>query len=442
MALVEAEPRGWKRSKGNRPTNDGPPLSQRTLPHSIEAEQGILGSMLHSPDAIAETYASVSLDYFYAPAHQTIFAAIIGLWKQGVPIDLITFTQFLTDRHLIESVGGPSLVTSLFTFVPTHANIKYYIEIVRDKYVLRQVIAASTESVRRAFEEEHEVEDLLNQVRERICSVQRDPLLRKRMSTKDLALRVIESLESPDALGISTGLEILDNNIGGFREGDNVVVAGRPSSGKSALLQLFANEIGVTRKIPVVLFTFEMTDLQTMTRLVQIRSEVEARRIARAEADFDEVRRFGAAVSEIGESPLVVVNERLDVAGIRARCMQLQPRIALIDYFQIIPEDDQKYEARTERFDRMSSSLKQMAIDLRMTIVIGSQLNEKETTYGSSKLTADADILLLVESVGEYEESTPYQDKTIKIAKQREGGRPTLGLSFQKKITKFRQRKR
>src|SRR3954463_618865 len=144
----------------------------RTPPHSVEAEQGVLGSMLISPrDVIAECVEKINEEYFYVPAHQTIYTALVDLWNAGQAIDLITFTQILRDRNLLEAVGGPSLITNLYTFVPTAANVNYYLEIVRDKYILRQIIAAATEGVRRAYEEQDEVNTLLDEVEQKIFAV-------------------------------------------------------------------------------------------------------------------------------------------------------------------------------------------------------------------------------------------------------------------------------
>src|SRR6202030_4357109 len=147
----------------------------RAPPHSVEAEQGVLGSMLISPrDAIAEVVEKINEDYFYVPAHQTIYEVLVELWNAGQAIDLITFTQVMRDRNLLETVGGAAAVTSLFTFVPTAANVQYYLEIVRDKYILREIISAATESVRRAYEEQDEVDSLLDEVEQRIFAVGED----------------------------------------------------------------------------------------------------------------------------------------------------------------------------------------------------------------------------------------------------------------------------
>src|SRR5258707_14912320 len=168
----------------------------RPPPHSVEAEQGVLGSMLISPrDAIAEVVEKINEEYFYVPAHQTIYVVLVELWNAGQGIDLITFTQVLRDRNLLETVGGAAAVTSLFTFVPTAANVTYYLEIVRDKYILRQIIAACTESVRRAYEEQDEVNNLLDEVEQKIFSVGEDRFKGQVLTMKDQVMEAIDAIE-------------------------------------------------------------------------------------------------------------------------------------------------------------------------------------------------------------------------------------------------------
>src|SRR5213594_508652 len=168
----------------------------RAPPHSIEAEQGVLGSMLISPrDTIAESVKKINEEYFYVPAHQSIYNVLVDLWNAGQAIDLITFTQVLRDRNLLESVGGAGFVTSLFTFVPTAANVQYYLDIVRDKYILREIIAAATESVRRAYEEQDEVNNLLDEVEQRIFAVGEDRFKGQMLSMKEQVMSTLESIE-------------------------------------------------------------------------------------------------------------------------------------------------------------------------------------------------------------------------------------------------------
>src|SRR5213594_4481416 len=168
----------------------------RAPPHSIEAEQGVLGSMLISPrDTIAESVKKINEEYFYVPAHQTIYTVLVELWNAGQAIDLITFTQVLRDRNLLESLGGAAFVTGLFTFVPTAANVQYYLDIVRDKYILREIITAATESVRRAYEEQDEVNNLLDEVEQTIFTVSEDCFNGQMLSMKQQVMSTLESIE-------------------------------------------------------------------------------------------------------------------------------------------------------------------------------------------------------------------------------------------------------
>src|SRR5438477_9743690 len=192
--------RGWP-EKNAGPNGGGSFTSSsqdihRTLPHSTEAEQGVLGSMLISPrEIIAECVEKINEEYFYVPAHQTIYVVLVELWNAGQAIDLITFTQVLRDRNLLDSVGGAAFVTNLFTFVPTAANVQYYLDIFRDKYILRSIIAAATESVRRAYEEQDEVGNLLDEVEQKIFAVGEDRFKGQMLSMKDQVMEAIESIE-------------------------------------------------------------------------------------------------------------------------------------------------------------------------------------------------------------------------------------------------------
>src|SRR6267378_1114757 len=237
--------RGWPEKSGG-PNGGGSFTASsqdihRTLPHSVEAEQGVLGSMLISPrDAIAEVVEKINEEYFYVPAHQTIYTVLVDLWNAGQAIDLITFTQVLRDRNLLETVGGAALVTSLFTFVPTAANVGYYLEIVRDKYILRSIIAASTESVRRAYEEQDEVGNLLDEVEQKIFAVGEDRFKGQMLSMKDQVMEAIESIEKlyerkGGITGISTGFVEFDRMTSGLHPSEMIVIAARPSMGKTAL---------------------------------------------------------------------------------------------------------------------------------------------------------------------------------------------------------------
>src|SRR6476469_2216363 len=250
--------RGWPEKNGG--PNGGGSLTgssqdiHRTLPHSIEAEQGVLGSMLISPrETIAECVEKINENYFYVPAHQTIYSALVDLWNAGQAIDLITFTQVLRDRNLLETVGGAAAVTTLFTVVPTAANVGYYLEIVRDKYILRSIIAAGTESVRRAYEEQDEVGNLLDEVEQKIFAVGEDRFKGQVLSMKDQVMEVIESIEKlyerkGGITGISTGFIEFDRMTSGLNPSEMIVIAARPSMGKTALAMNITEHVAINEK--------------------------------------------------------------------------------------------------------------------------------------------------------------------------------------------------
>src|SRR5437016_11862371 len=221
--------------------------------------------MLISPrDTIAECVEKINEEYFYVPAHQTIYTVLVELWNAGQAIDLITFTQVLRDRNLLESLGGASFVTGLFTFVPTAANVQYYLDIVRDKYILREIIAAATESVRRAYEEQDEVNNLLDEVEQRIFAVGEDRFKGQMLSMKDQVMGAIESIEKlyenrGGITGISTGFAEFDRMTDGMHPAEMIVIAARPSMRKTALVMNIAEHVAVQENLPVGVFNNMMS---------------------------------------------------------------------------------------------------------------------------------------------------------------------------------------
>src|SRR5438270_8521390 len=284
----------------------------RTPPHSAEAEQGVLGSMLISPrDAIAECVAKITDEYFYVPAHQTIYNSLVELWNAAQAIDLITFTQVLRDRNLLETVGGAAFITSLYTFVPTAANVGYYLEIVRDKYILRQIITAATESVRRAYEEQDEVNNLLDEVEQRIFAVGEDRFKGQLLSMKDQVMDAIESIEKlyegkGRITGISTGFVELDRMTSGLHGSEMIVIAARPSMGKTALAMNIAEHVAINEKLPVGVFSLEMSSQQLVQRLLCSRARVNLQRVRDGFLGERDFPGLTAAASKLAEAKIFI----------------------------------------------------------------------------------------------------------------------------------------
>ena len=442
----------------------------RTPPHSIEAEQGVLGSMLISPrDAIAEVVEKITEEYFYVPAHQTIYNVLVDLWNAGQAIDLITFTQVLRDRNLLETVGGPALVTSLFTFVPTAANVGYYLEIVRDKYILRSIIAASTESVRRAYEEQDEVGALLDEVEQKIFAVGEDRFKGQMLSMKDQVMEAIESIEKlyerkGGITGISTGFIEFDRMTSGMHASEMIVIAARPSMGKTALAMNIAEHVAINEKLAVGVFSLEMSSQQLVQRLLCSRARVTLQKVRDGflgERDFPSLT---AAASKLAEAKIFIDDTAsLTILELRAKARRLKAQqdvqLITVDYLQLLRSTSRRaQDNRQLEISEISAGLKALAKELKIPVIVVAQLNRQPEQRSGGKprlsdlresgsIEQDADLVGLLVRPEMYEEDDEArQEKSgeaeLIIAKQRNGPVGEIALTFLKEFTRFEDRAR
>src|SRR5437868_2908146 len=442
----------------------------RPPPHSVEAEQGVLGSMLISPrDAIAEVVEKITAEYFYVPAHQTIFDVLVDLWNTGAGIDLITFTQVLRDRNLLESVGGAAAVTNLYTFVPTAANVGYYLEIVRDKYILRSIIAAATESVRRAYEEQDEVGNLLDEVEQKIFAVGEDRFKGQMLSMKDQVMEAIESIEKlyerkGGITGISTGFVEFDRMTSGLHPSEMIVIAARPSMGKTALAMNIAEHVAVNEKLSVGVFSLEMSSQQLVQRLLCSRARVNLQKVRDGflgERDFPSLT---AAASKLAEAKIFIDDSAsLTILELRAKARRLKAQqdvqLIIIDYLQLLRSTSRRaQDNRQLEISEISAGLKGLAKELKIPVIVVAQLNRQpeQRTGGKPRLSdlresgsieQDADLVGLLVRPEMYEEDDEArQEKSgeaeLIIAKQRNGPVGEIPLTFLKEFTRFEDRAR
>src|SRR5213592_325873 len=466
--------RGWPEKNGG--PNGGGSLTassqdiHRTLPHSVEAEQGVLGSMLISPrEIIAECVEKISEQYFYVPAHQTVYKVLVELWNAGQGIDLITFTQVLRDRNVLETVGGAAFITSLFTFVPTAANVTYYLEIVRDKYILRQIIAACTESVRRSFEEQDEVNNLLDEVEQKIFSVGEDRFKGQVLTMKDQVMAAIESIEQlyerrGGITGISTGFAELDRMTSGLHESEMIVLAGRPSMGKTALAMNITEHVAINGKLPVAVFSLEMSSQQLVQRLLCSRARVNLQKVRDGflgERDFPSLT---AAASKLAEAKIFIDDSAsLTILELRAKARRLKAqkdiKLIVVDYLQLLRSTTRRaQDNRQLEISEISSGLKGLAKELKVPVLVLAQLNRQpEARTGgrprlsdlreSGSIEQDADLVGLLVRPEIYEEDEEARaekagEAELIIAKQRNGPVGEIPLTFLKEFTRFETRAR
>ncbi|HXM33502.1 MAG TPA: replicative DNA helicase, partial [Chthoniobacterales bacterium] len=286
----------------------------RSPPHSIEAEMGVLGSMLVSPnDVIAECVIQIGEEYqyFFSPVHATIYMQLVDMWNRQQAIDLITFTQSLRDKNLLEQVGGPAFVTHLFTFVPTAANVRYYLDIIREKFILRKIISICTVSCGRAYDEQDQVDTLLDEVERDVFSISEIRFKGRLPEMKDQVMEAIEAIEllyerKGGITGISTGFAELDRLTSGLHPGEMIVIAARPSMGKTALAMNIAEHVAINGKLPVAVFSLEMSSQQLVQRLLCSRARVNLQKVRDgflADRDFPSLT---AAASKMAEAQIFI----------------------------------------------------------------------------------------------------------------------------------------
>ncbi|HTH19403.1 MAG TPA: replicative DNA helicase [Candidatus Udaeobacter sp.] len=442
----------------------------RTPPHSVEAEQGVLGSMLISPhETIAECVEKINEEYFYVPAHRTIYDVLVDLWNTRQGIDLITFTQVLRDRNLLDSVGGAAFVTNLFTFVPTAANVQYYLEIVRDKYILRQIISASTESVRRAYEEQEEVDSLLDEVEQKIFDVGEDRFKGQMLSMKDHAMQAIETIEKlyerkGSITGISTGFVEFDRMTSGLHPSEMVVIAARPSMGKTALAMNIAEYVAISEKLPVAVFSLEMSSQQLVQRMLCSRARVNLQRVRDGflgERDFPSLT---AAASKLAEAKIFIDDSAsLSILELRAKARRLKAQqdvqLLIIDYLQLLRSTSRRaQDNRQLEISEISAGLKALAKELKIPVIVVAQLNRQPEQRSGGKprlsdlresgsIEQDADLVGLLVRPEMYEEDEEARvekagEAELIIAKQRNGPVGEIPLTFLKEYTRFETRAR
>ncbi|HWN64881.1 MAG TPA: replicative DNA helicase [Candidatus Binatus sp.] len=466
--------RGWPEKngglRGRQSLTSSSQDIHRTLPHSVEAEQGVLGSMLISPrDTIAECVEKINEEYFYVPAHQTIYTVLVELWNAGQAIDLITFTQVLRDRNLLESLGGAAFVTSLFTFVPTAANVHYYLEIVRDKYILRSIIAAATESVRRAYEEQDEVGNLLDEVEQKIFAVGEDRFKGQMLSMKDQVMEAIESIEKlyerkGGITGISTGFVEFDRMTSGMHPSEMIVIAARPSMGKTALAMNIAEHVAVDEKLAVGVFSLEMSSQQLVQRLLCSRARVNLQKVRDGflgERDFPSLT---AAASKLAEAKIFIDDSAsLTILELRAKARRLKAQqdvqLIIVDYLQLLRSTSRRaQDNRQLEISEISAGLKGLAKELKIPLIVVAQLNRQPEARSGGKprlsdlresgsIEQDADLVGLLVRPEIYEEDEEARaekagEAELIIAKQRNGPVGEISLTFLKEFTRFEDRAR
>ena len=372
-----------------------PPLVLRDPPHSVEAEMGVLSSMLQSPrQGIAEAVGRIDGDFFYVPANRTIFETLRDLWEKQYGIDLLTFTQVLRDRNLLDGVGGAYYVTTLQSFLPTAANLAYYLDIVREKHILREIIRTATDAVRRAYEDQDDPNLVLDDYQANAIEI--GQLANDNATSCTLAAVVPVALKDIKAsfharghcTGISTGFVDLDRTMNGFEAPLTYYFAARPAMGKSALMLKLAYNIAVAAAAQckrIKIFSVEMTGRMLAKRLICMLAEIHFKRLRPGQTfvSDEQLRRAEEAADEL-TTDYVHIDEKgdLSIHEFRARARQAVAKnkceLIMIDYLQRMKGSTKRAQLSRElEINEIAQGISATAKELNVPIVVLAQLNRK-----------------------------------------------------------------
>ena len=443
------------------------PDAHRPLPQNVEAERGLLGSILLSPREVLNDCAEqITEEAFYSPDHGTIFRVLVEMWSANQQIDVITLTNRLRDLNLLDAVGGPGAVTELFGFVPTAANAPHYLDIVLEKSLLRRMIMACTSSAARCYEEQGDVPQLLDDVEREIFTIGETRFRKTEPDMRDEVFAALENIEKMyqqrgRISGLATGFTIFDQMTDGLHPGEMIIVAARPSMGKTALAMNIVEHVALNLEAPkpVGVFSLEMSTQQLVQRMLCSRARVNMKKIRSgmlARAEHGKLNDAAAALSE--SSIFIDDTASLTILELRAKARRMRDRhrieLIAIDYLQLCRSTSRRgQDNRQIEIAEISSGIKALAKELEIPIIVLAQLNRQPEQRGGGKprmsdlresgsLEQDADVVALLVRPEVYEEDEDARSEMagkaeLLIAKQRNGPIGEIPLTFIKEYTRF-----
>ena len=432
-------------------------------PQNIEAEQSLLGCLMLDKNAIVKVSDFVRADDFYKNIHKEIFSVMQELFEKMEPIDIISVSTRLREKGQLDGIGGSTYLTSLINLVPTATHVANYAKIVREKKVLRDLISASEEIGLDAFDESQEVDQLLDKAEKSIFSIGQKSLTQAFLPIKDIIPEVYEGIEQRSQhsgiyRGIPTGFKQLDNMLSGLQRSDLIILAARPSMGKSSLALDIARHIAVMENLPVGMFSLEMSKDQLVERLLASQANVDSWRIrtgklqdGQGDNDFS---RLQTAMGSLSEAPFYINDIGMaNILQIRAMARRLQQDkglgLLVVDYLQLMDHTNQ-YATPIQQVTENSRALKMLAKELNIPILVLSQLSravEQRTPHRpmlsdlreSGAIEQDADVVLFIYREDKYNENSLEKNiAEIIVAKHRNGPTGAIKLYFDENRVSFR----
>jgi replicative DNA helicase len=482
---------GWMKPTGNSQRTEGtataigkPGYSQdlhnpftarevpRSLPFSEDGEKGVLCSLLLSPrDVIDLCVLHLRSDAFYIPAHEIIYSLVLEFCDKRKPIDFIALKQALKDRNQLEEIGGPEYLSDLYSFVPTAANAGYYIDIVREKYVMRRLISTCNKLSTQCYDQQGEIEPLLDEAEKEIFAITGEHVKTEIVPTKVLVMEAIEQIEKlyenrGSVTGLSTGFIELDRMTSGLHAAEMIVIAARPAMGKTAFAMNIAEHVTMDIGKSVAVFSLEMSSQQLVQRILCSRARVDLQRVRNGFLSDRDFPNLTAAASQVAAANMFIDDTPgLTISELRAKARRMKSQqdiqLIVIDYLQLLRSMSRRaQDNRQLEISEISAGIKALAKELALPIIVIAQLNRQPDTRAkeggrprlsdlreSGSIEQDADLVGLLVRPEYYEiDDEGKQERAgeaeLIIAKQRNGPTGDVPLTFLKQYTRFESRAR
>ena len=437
----------------------------RTMPHSLDAEKSILGCAFLSKNSLTKICEDLYPDMFYSEANQKLFEAIKRCYNEKVPIDITTVKDELEKKKDLSAIGGVDYLSEVIDSVPTAANLDYYIKIVKDKAVMRNLIETATDIVTDAYEEGEDITHLLDSAEKKILNVVKDRQTSDFIHIKDAIALAQENLEKlsqnkEEITGVPTGFYDLDRVTSGLHAGEMIIIAARPGMGKTAFALNIATNAAQNTKKAVAIFNLEMPAEQLVNRMRSAVGQIDSGKIRTGNMSHDDWKRINEANSQLAETNIQIVDDAgITAAEIKAKCRNLANKeeglaLVIIDYLQLVTSGGKRPESRQQEVSDISRSLKTMAMELKVPVIALAQLSRNAEKRESNQpmladlresgsIEQDADMVLFINR-SDYYKAKEQLDASknvvadIIIAKHRKGSTGKFQLLFELNMSNFR----
>ncbi len=433
----------------------------RLPPQNIEAEQSILGAVLLENDALAKALEILSPEDLYRESHRKIFNAMIELFEKNEVMDLITVSELLKRKNELDDVGGVTYLSGLVSVVPTAANVRYHAKIVKQKALLRALLRSSTDIAAKVYESAMEADELVDFAERSIFDISDRRTKTSFFTLKEVmksSFEMIENLyDKKEAVtGVPSGFADLDELTTGFQPGDLIIIGGRPSMGKTALVLNIAQHVALELREPVAIFSLEMSKEQLALRMLCSEAMVDSNSVRKGFIRKDDWHKLTSAAGRLADAPVYIDDSSAtSVLEMRAKARRLKTEhhgglgLVVVDYLQLMRSRG-NFERREQEISEISRSLKGLAKELRVPVIALSQLNraveqrgEKKPTLAdlreSGAIEQDADVIIFLYRDEVYNKNNPSNkgEAEVIVAKQRNGPTDTIRLTFLSSSTRF-----